>query len=66
MAAVQAPFGTPRPDMRYELDDGTHKEFRYTDFRGTDESQWVLPFRCKVCPDGIGEAAENTGRGRCP
>ena len=23
-----------------------------------DQSQWVLPFRCKVCPDGIGEAAD--------
>ena len=44
--------------MRYELDDGTCKEFRYTDFWGTDESQWVPPFRCKVCPDGIGEAAD--------
>ena len=44
--------------MRYELGDGTCKEFRYTDFWGTDESQWVLPFRCKVCPDGIGEAAD--------
>ena len=44
--------------MRYELDDGTRREFRYTDFWGTDESQWVLPFRCKVCPDGIGEAAD--------
>ena len=30
----------------------------YTEFWGTHESMWVLPFRCKVCPDGIGEAAD--------
>lgn len=30
----------------------------YLDFWGEDESQWHLPFRCKVCPDGIGEAAD--------
>ena len=25
---------------------------------GDDDSQWVLSFRCKVCADGIGEAAD--------
>ena len=25
---------------------------------GEDETQWQLPFRCKICPDGIGEAAD--------
>ncbi|GAB5468398.1 MAG: hypothetical protein Kilf2KO_14280 [Rhodospirillales bacterium] len=44
--------------MRYDTADGRSREFRYTDFWGTDESQWTLPFRCKVCPDGIGEAAD--------
>ncbi len=44
--------------MRYVTRDGGGREFRYTDFWGTDESQWTLPFRCKVCPDGIGEAAD--------
>ena len=34
------------------------KEMRYTDFWGEDESGWSLPFRCKVCPDGIGESAD--------
>ncbi|MFY0308760.1 Coenzyme F420 hydrogenase/dehydrogenase, beta subunit C-terminal domain, partial [Leisingera sp. D0M16] len=43
---------------RVEMADGTVVEKRYTDFWGTDESMWVLPFRCKVCPDGIGEAAD--------
>lgn len=43
---------------RYTLADGTAGELRYTDLWGTDVSQWGLPFRCKVCPDGIGEAAD--------
>ena len=50
-------FGCPGP-TRIEMADGTVVEKRYTDFWGTDESMWVLPFRCKVCPDGIGEAAD--------
>ncbi len=43
---------------RYETRDGRVREFRYTEFWGTDETQWMLPFRCKVCPDGIGEGAD--------
>ncbi|MGB1010777.1 MAG: Coenzyme F420 hydrogenase/dehydrogenase, beta subunit C-terminal domain, partial [Thiolinea sp.] len=50
-------FGCPGA-TRVELADGTVYEKGYTDFWGTDESMWVLPFRCKVCPDGIGEAAD--------
>jgi coenzyme F420 hydrogenase subunit beta len=34
------------------------KEIHYLDFWGEDVSQWSLPFRCKICPDGIGEAAD--------
>ena len=34
------------------------KEFHYLDLWGEDESMWQLPFRCKICPDGIGEAAD--------
>ncbi len=34
------------------------KEVHYLDFWGEDENMWALPFRCKVCPDGIGEAAD--------
>ena len=37
---------------------GEVKEFHYLDFWGEDESAWHLPFRCKICPDGIGEAAD--------
>ncbi|WP_052248958.1 Coenzyme F420 hydrogenase/dehydrogenase, beta subunit C-terminal domain [Leisingera sp. ANG-Vp] len=50
-------YGCPGP-TRVEMRDGTVVEKRYTDFWGTDESMWVLPFRCKVCPDGIGESAD--------
>ena len=34
-------------------------ELDYLDMWGEDDSAWSLPFRCKVCPDGIGEAAED-------
>jgi coenzyme F420 hydrogenase subunit beta len=30
----------------------------YLDFWGEDESMWDMPFRCKVCPDGIHEASD--------
>ncbi|MCI5095895.1 MAG: Coenzyme F420 hydrogenase/dehydrogenase, beta subunit C-terminal domain [Rhodobacteraceae bacterium] len=50
-------FGCPGP-TRVEMANGDVVEKAYTDFWGTDESMWVLPFRCKVCPDGIGEAAD--------
>lgn len=50
-------FGCPGL-TRVELADGRIEERRYTDFWGTDETMWVLPFRCKVCPDGIGESAD--------
>lgn len=50
-------YGCPGP-TRYETKDGRVRSFRYTEFWGTDETQWLLPFRCKVCPDGIGEGAD--------
>ncbi|MEM7563442.1 MAG: Coenzyme F420 hydrogenase/dehydrogenase, beta subunit C-terminal domain [Pseudomonadota bacterium] len=37
---------------------GVSKDFHYLDYWGDDESMWGLPFRCKICPDGIGEAAD--------
>jgi len=33
-------------------------EKHYLDYWGDDDSQWGLPWRCKICPDGIGEAAD--------
>jgi len=49
--------GCPGP-TRAETADGTAVEAHYLDYWGDDESQWGLPWRCKVCPDGIGEAAD--------
>lgn len=37
---------------------GEAREFHYIDYWGEDETTWTLPFRCKICPDGIGEAAD--------
>ncbi len=37
---------------------GKEKDFHYLDFWGEDAAQWQLPFRCKICPDGIGDAAD--------
>lgn len=33
-------------------------EAHYLDLWGSDESKWNLPWRCKICPDGIGDAAD--------
>ena len=49
--------GCPGP-TRIETDDGAVHEFHYIDYWGEDETTWSLPFRCKICPDGIGEAAD--------
>jgi len=49
--------GCPGP-TRVETADGAAHEFHYIDFWGEDETTWSLPFRCKICPDGIGEAAD--------
>lgn len=38
--------------------DGSEIAMHYLDFWGEDESAWSLPFRCKICPDGTGEAAD--------
>ena len=48
--------GCPGP-TKVTTDNGVH-DFHYLDFWGEEESQWRLPFRCKVCPDGIGESAD--------
>ena len=50
-------FGCPGPtSITYK--DGHEASFHYLDFWGEDESQWAMPLRCKICPDGIGEAAD--------
>ena len=50
-------FGCPGPSTLH-MKDGSRKDFHYIDFWGEDESSWSLPFRCKICPDGIGEGAD--------
>ena len=49
--------GCPGP-TRIETHDGQVIEKNYLEFWGEDESAWQLPFRCKVCADGIGDAAD--------
>ena len=49
-------FGCPGP-TRIETETEI-KELHYLDMWGTDESQWGLPLRCKICPDGIGDSAD--------
>lgn len=49
--------GCPGP-TRLEQDDGAVIEKTYLDFWGEDDSAWSLPWRCKICADGIGEAAD--------
>ena len=49
--------GCPGP-TRVELKGGDVIERTYLDFWGTESSMWHLPWRCKVCPDGTGEAAD--------
>jgi coenzyme F420 hydrogenase subunit beta len=48
--------GCPGP-TRVETAAGA-QEFHYIDYWGEDETTWALPFRCKVCPDGIGESTD--------
>ena len=48
--------GCPGP-TRVDIGDES-QEFHYIDYGGEDETTWSLPFRCKICPDGIGEAAD--------
>ncbi len=48
--------GCPGP-TRVETGDKA-QEFHYIDYWGEDETTWSLPFRCKICPDAIGEAAD--------
>ncbi len=50
-------FGCPGAH-RMEMKDGKVLEIDYLDFWGGDESTWSMPFRCKICPDAIGEAAD--------
>ena len=50
-------YGCPGPTTIETLD-GRKVEMNYLDYWGDDESTWGLPPRCKVCPDGIGDATD--------
>ena len=50
-------YGCPGPTI-ITMADGSSHEISYLDFWGEDDSQWHLPPRCKICPDGIGESAD--------
>lgn len=50
-------LGCPGPSTA-SFKNGTQRHWHYLDFWGEDESAWSLPFRCKICPDGIGECAD--------
>ena len=46
-------------DTEFEIEDGSlHRANMYEPYGGIVESDWQLPFRCKVCPDGPGEGAD--------
>lgn len=49
--------GCPGP-TRFELKNGEVIDKTYLEIWGTDTSTWHLPWRCKICPDGTGEAAD--------
>jgi coenzyme F420 hydrogenase subunit beta len=50
-------YGCPGPTTIQTIDGITH-QFTYLDFWGEDDSAWQLPPRCKICADGIGDAAD--------
>jgi coenzyme F420 hydrogenase subunit beta len=61
-------FGNPGK-MYIKTKDGREHDQLYNSFWG-EESNWRVPFRCKICPDAIGEssdiAALDTWRGGSP
>jgi coenzyme F420 hydrogenase subunit beta len=45
--------------VEFETNDGrTWDADMLEPFGGYDEHSWQLPYRCKICPDGTGEAAD--------
>ncbi len=50
-------YGCPGPTT-VRIRSGQTVRMNYLDFWGDDESTWGLPPRCKICPDGIGDAAD--------
>lgn len=50
-------MGCPGPTT-IGVADGGKRSLHYLDFWSEDESAWSLPFRCKICPDGMGDGAD--------
>lgn len=50
-------FGCPGPTT-FKTTDGQSHAATYTEYWGEDEKSWNVPWRCKICPDGIGEGAD--------
>ncbi len=50
-------YGCPGP-TRITLRSGAVIDKTYLELWGSDASLWHLPWRCKICPDGTGEAAD--------
>ncbi len=48
--------GCPGPTTATTADGSV--DAHYLDYWGDDASMWTLPWRCKICPDGIGESAD--------
>ena len=61
-------YGNPGK-MYIKTKDGRQYDREYNSFWG-EESTWRVPFRCKICPDAIGESADiaalDTWRGGSP
>jgi len=61
-------FGNPGR-MYIKTKDGREYDQSYNSFWG-EESNWRVPFRCKICPDAIGESSDiaslDTWRGGSP
>ncbi len=61
-------FGNPGR-MYIKTKDGREYDREYNSFWG-EESTWRVPFRCKICPDAIGDSADvaalDTWRGGSP
>nr|ABZ06322.1 putative coenzyme F420 hydrogenase/dehydrogenase, beta subunit C-terminal domain [uncultured marine microorganism HF4000_008G09] len=61
-------YGNPGK-MYIKTKDGREYDREYNSFWG-EESTWRVPFRCKICPDAIGESADiaalDTWRGGSP
>ena len=49
-------YGNPGK-MYIQTKDGREYDREYNSFWG-EESTWRVPFRCKICPDAIGESAD--------